>query len=85
MTKPTSLVAELAKVQYDLTALKMRVSEIQRQVAELNVAAPDTHRCSCGLTFKSAGRLAEHRYLTHDDAEPEHWSEAERLAETEAA
>lgn len=71
------LLVELAKVQYDLTALKARVSEIQRQVAALNLELPDEHRCECGVVFRSPQRLAEHAYTSHGGPEPEHWIDAE--------
>lgn len=79
------LIGELAKVQYDLTALKARVSEIQRQVAALELVEPDQHLCECGVAFRSVQRLAEHRYTSHGAPEPLHWVESEKLAETPAA
>lgn len=77
------IVIELAKVQYDLTSLKARVSEIQRQAASLDLAPPDEHVCpepDCGLVLRSAYKLAEHAYTSHDSPEPGHWREAEDKA-----
>jgi hypothetical protein len=80
------LVVELAKVQYDLTALKVRVSEIQRQVAALGLALPDEHRCDdCGVVFRSESRLAEHRYTSHEGPDPAHWIEAEARSADDAS
>lgn len=75
------LITELSKVQYDLTAIKARVSEIQRQVAALNLVPVDTYTCqTCGLHRPSRTSLAEHVRLSHDGPIPEHWLEAERRA-----
>ena len=76
------LLNALNKVQYDLTALKATVSEIQRQVAALDLTIPERPACPhCGLTFKGSASLAEHVYHSHDGAYPEHWAKAEQLAQ----
>ncbi len=41
---------------------------------------PRIHRCECGLGFGSEGKLAEHRYTSHDGPEPAHWLAAEERA-----
>lgn len=66
-----SIVSGLAKLQYDLTAIKARVSELQRQVAALGLMSGDepSHVCpvsACQLRVKSERRLAEHLRNVHD-------------------
>ena len=82
MSKPTGIEAELSKVQYDLTSLKARISEIQRQVADLNITPSERPKCpDCHLTFKGALSLAEHLYNQHDGPMPSHYERAEQQAD----
>lgn len=81
MSKPTGIEAELSKVQYDLTSLKARISEIQRQVADLNITPSERPKCpDCHLTFKGALSLAEHLYNQHQGPLPSHYDKAEGQA-----
>jgi hypothetical protein len=68
----------LTKLQYDLTSIQARVTDLKRNLAlELPDERP-AHRCDeCGLPLLGALKLAEHRYLSHDGPEPEHWIAAE--------
>jgi hypothetical protein len=62
----TDLAPELAKLQHDLTAITVRVSEIQRRIATLDPETGSRHRCGgCGLIFKSEQSLAEHTHMWH--------------------
>ena len=74
------LIALVKAANYDLTSAKAKLSEIERQVAALNLDQTPDHRCECGLTFRSASRLAEHVYTSHDGPEPEAWVRAEARA-----
>lgn len=76
------LITELNKVQYDLTSLKARVSEVQRQVAALNLEQPDAAICeTCGIKTRGPLTLAEHIYHSHNGPLPEHWAAAEAIAD----
>lgn len=79
MTEHPIIVA-LSKLQYDLTGMQARLTEIKRQVAALDLAPASEHRCEaehCGLVFRSKYKLAEHLYVSHDGDEPEHWQATE--------
>jgi hypothetical protein len=61
----TDLAPERAKLQYDLTAITARVSEIQRHIASLNAETGPRYRCGgCGLIVKRAGPAACHEQAT---------------------
>ena len=71
----------LTKLQYDLTSIQARLTDLKRNLALELPSAPPEHRCEpCGITFKSRFALAEHTYLSHGGPEPEHWAAAEALA-----
>lgn len=79
----------LTKLQYDLTSIQARVADLKRNLALELPAQPLAYRCPmelCGLSFHGPKRLAEHVYVSHDGAEPEHWtaSEARSLEPQEA-
>lgn len=78
--KPHPLLTLLSYVQDDLRAVQAKLIEIRAQVALLDLDEPERHTCSCGLSFKSALKLAEHGYTAHDGPEPTHWRDAEDLA-----
>jgi hypothetical protein len=72
------LITLVRQANYDLTAAKAKLSELERQIAALNLAPSERLACvDCGLTFMSTTRLAEHAYLSHDGPDPEHWAAAE--------
>jgi len=74
----------LTKLQYDLTSIQARVADLKRNLALELPAEPLAYRCPvelCGLSFHGPKRLAEHVYVSHDGAEPEHWKDAEKLTE----
>jgi hypothetical protein len=76
VTHPLITLARAAN--YDLTSAKAKLSELERQLAALNLQPEKRHACpDCGLTFRSAFRLTEHAYTSHDGPEPEHWHDAE--------
>lgn len=78
MSEEHPIVSELRKVQYDLTGLKARVSEIQRQVAALGIKPPKHSVCpDCGCSFPGRNGLAEHAYHAHGGPVPGHWAQAE--------
>lgn len=75
------LIIVLKKIRYDLTDLQVKVGEALRQAAALRLPAPMHFECcDCHIEFRSASKLAEHVYHSHDGPLPEHWLEAERLA-----
>jgi hypothetical protein len=78
--KEHPLLRALAKAQYDLTSAQAWLAEVRRQLSDLDLAETPRHNCQCGLSFKSAEKLAEHRYLSHDGCEPAHWLTSEELA-----
>ena len=85
MSTPTELDSLLAKVQYNLTTLKAQVSEVQRQIAALNITPATRPKCpECDLTFKGALSLAEHLYNQHDGPLPPHYDQAELQADEPA-
>lgn len=75
------LLTAIAKAQYDLTSAQAWLAEVRRQVASLDLGEEIRRSCDCGLSFKSAEKLAEHRYTSHDGPEPAHWLAGEQLAE----
>jgi len=66
------LVVELTKMQYDLTSLKARLSEIQRQFAALRLTAPEPGRFECflcGVRRATDELLADHLANVHGQEE----------------
>ncbi|MCW2976396.1 MAG: hypothetical protein JWM06_1677 [Actinomycetia bacterium] len=80
MSNEHPLLVELTKLQYDLTGMQARLAEIKRQAAALNLVPAEPNVCECGVAFRSAFKLAEHRYTSHDGPEPEHWLQSEALS-----
>ena len=77
------LVQLLKKLRYDLTAMQGKVTEALRQANALNLPGPVEHVCPdgvCGLKFRSAARLAEHVYVSHDGPVPAHYAAIEEAA-----
>lgn len=73
----------LKGLRFDLTSLQAKVSDALTLAARL-APPPALQRCpSCGLGFRSANKLNEHRYLQHGGPEPSHWIEAATLAASE--
>ena len=82
MSDDPELITLLKKLRYDLTGMQVKVSEALRMVAALDLAPAVEHRCPhCSLVLREKLALAEHVYVSHEGPEPEHWKEAERLAE----
>lgn len=87
MTEPQEheLLVLARKLRYDLTGMQVKVSELIRALAALDLPEPSQGECEkCHTLFSGKLSLAEHIYLSHDGPEPEHWKEAERLAAQEA-
>lgn len=80
------LVVLLKKLRYDLTGMQVKVSEALRQAAALNLEPPNAHKCgNCGLLFRSAAKLAEHHYVSHDGPLPAHYDAIEKQAADDEA
>lgn len=81
MSKEHPFLEVITKLQYDLTSIQARLTDLKRNLAlELPEALP-SHRCElCGVDLSGPKRLAEHSYLSHGGPEPEHWRTAETLA-----
>lgn len=72
----------ILKLQYDLTSIQARLTDLKRNLVSELPAEPSAHRCvedGCGLVFRGPKRLAEHSYVSHGGPEPEHWVTAEAL------
>jgi hypothetical protein len=68
----------LKKIRMNLSALQAQVTDLYGILNELDIRDSERPRCpSCGLTFKGAVGLAEHRYISHGGEVPAHWVEAE--------
>lgn len=81
MSEEHEIITLFRKVQLDLRDALVKMGELQRMVAALDLPDPTERTCDgCGATFKGPLSLAEHEYLSHDGPVPEHWLEAERLA-----
>lgn len=81
MADEPDVIVLARKIQYDLTAIKARLSELQRALANLDLPEPQTHECPrCKARFPGKLTLAEHLYQTHDGPEPPHWVAAEESA-----
>lgn len=72
------LIESLSQLQYDLSVMKTRVAEIQRQIATLSFVAPKRYPCpKCQIPFPSVLKRDEHIYRLHDGPTPPHWLEDE--------
>lgn len=67
------------KLRYDLTAMQVKVSELLRQLGELELSTPARLTCQCGSSFRSLQELQEHAYHHHDGGLPDSWAKADRL------
>lgn len=70
----------LDKLQMDHRAMGAKLTELRAQVAALKLPPPNEHVCPeglCRLTFRSAARLAEHLYVSHDGPLPAHYESIE--------
>lgn len=82
LAKEHELVEALKRIRYDLTACQAKLSDALKMCADLNLAPPEVSECPmCGARTRGPLSLAEHMYLSHDGPEPQHWIEAERIAE----
>jgi len=65
------------KIRFDLTAAQVKVTELLKELAalELPSEAPACERC--GVKVRGPRTLAEHIYLSHGGPEPAHWLEIE--------
>jgi hypothetical protein len=81
------LVNQLKRIRFDLTDLQGKVSEALRMAGALNLEPHTPHTCpeckAAGNTFdlRTATKLAEHRFHSHDGPLPDHYQTAERLAD----
>lgn len=72
------LIASLKQLQYDLSVMRTRVAEIQRQVATLSLVAATQYPCpECLIPFPSALKRDEHLYRIHDGPTPTQWLKEE--------
>lgn len=81
MSEEHELLEGLKKLRYDLTGMQVKVSELLRLAASLDL--PDQKKWACPVchaVFPGKHSFAEHKYLSHGGPEPEHWLEAERKA-----
>lgn len=69
------------KLRYDLTAMQVKVSELIKGVAALNLPVERFVCPTCKLPFKTKPPLDEHLYHFHDGPEPPHWLKAEEIAD----
>jgi hypothetical protein len=77
------LVALARQMRYDLTALQGKVSELLRQLDELDLQPPVEVRCpDCGWSFTRLSTMQTHRYHHHAGPLPDTWAaEDARVAE----
>jgi hypothetical protein len=76
------LIEGLKKLRYDLTGMQVKVSELLRLAASLDLPEPAQRECpKCKATFRGPLSLSEHDYLSHDGPLPAHWARAEAMAD----
>ena len=73
---------EVAKaIRYDLTACQVKLSELMRAIAALDLPEETTAICPhCRLKLSGPNSLAEHLYVSHSGEVPPTWERAEALA-----
>lgn len=82
MSEEHELLIGLKKLRYDLTGMQMKVSELLRLAATMDLPAPTQRECQkCKATFRGPLSLAEHDYLSHGGPLPAHWARAEAMAD----
>jgi hypothetical protein len=80
------IVTTLKRIQFDLTNLQMKVRETLRMAGSLELEPHKQQLCpecqQAGVTFdlRTATKLAEHRYHSHDGPLPDHYAAAEQAA-----
>ena len=68
----------LDRLQMDWRSMGARLTELRAQVSALDLPDASAFVCDgCGLRFRSAPRLAEHLYVSHDGPLPAHYAAAE--------
>lgn len=67
----------LDAIQMDLRAANAKMTEARSILAQINLPDPTAVACPrCGLKRTGPRSLAEHMYIAHDGALPEHWEHA---------
>ena len=81
MTTSKDLTDLAKQIRRDLTHAQTALTELNRQIAALNLPDPNEHRCpDCGIKLRGPLSLAEHAYNSHSGPLPEHYLAAERAA-----
>ena len=82
MSEDHEILALFRKVQLDIRDALVKMGELQRMVAALDLPDPTERTCNrCGATFPGKLSLAEHAYISHGGPVPKHWERAEQMAE----
>lgn len=78
------LLVNAKELRKELTGIQVRISELIRGLAALDLPTEKFDCPTCGAGFSGKLSLSEHIYLSHGGPEPEHWLEAERKADEAA-
>lgn len=72
----------LDALQMDLRTVTAKLTALRSQVAALELPDPAQFVCPapCGARFRSAFKLAEHLYVSHDGPLPAHYAAIEERA-----
>lgn len=64
----------------DLTDALAKLSELQREIAALDLPELEAATCPCRAKFRGPVALSEHIYLAHDGPLPATWERADSIA-----
>lgn len=75
------LLGLVAALRTDLTDALAKLSELQREIAALDLPEQEAATCpQCRAKFRGPVALSEHIYLAHDGPLPATWERADSIA-----